>query len=243
MHPSSTPLQSDYLLTATCSSTAIEAAEYLHTPLNDVESLFPATDPCGSCSVPPQWRSPLTCQWFHETSTSHVETQMLLLARLMHSWLATFFDQDSREVAPKYNAQEERAYLRESIEHLLPIAETSNIEVEAMYESCRWASLTLLAVEKLSIPIHVAAKRVRIQPRLIRRLRMTDLSNLWGIRKGLLFWVAAVCHFSTAGQCFPMLTTTLFARFVPQMAMLDCCSEIAIKPLRRLKLFESLCCP
>ena len=221
---------------------AIEAAEYLHTPLNDVEHLFPATVPCEDCTVPPQWRSPLTCQWFHETSASHVEKQMLLLAGLTHSWVATFFDGDSCKVAPKYDAQEERAYLRGSIERFLPIAGTLNIEVEAMYESCRWASLMLLAVEKQSIPIYVAAKHVRIKPRLIKCLRMTDLSNLWGSRKGLLFWVAAICHFSTAGQCFPMLTTTLFARFAPQMAMLDCCSEIAIKPLKRLKLFESLCC-
>ena len=145
-------------------------------------------------------------------------------------------------MAPKYNAQEERLNLRERIECFLPIPGTSNLEAEAMYESCRWASLMLLEVEKLSVPIYVAAKHVQIRPRLIKRLRMTDLSNLWGIRKGLLFWVAAICHFATAGQCFPLLTTTVFARFAPQMAMLDCCSDVAIKPLRRLKQFESLCC-
>lgn len=108
--------------------------------------------------------------------------------------------------------------------------------------ACRWASLMPLAVEKLRISIHVAAKHVRIRPRLIKRLRTTDLSNLWDARKGLLFWVVAICYSATAGQCFPLLTRTVFARFTPQMAMSDCCSEIAIKPLRRLKLFESSCC-
>ena len=221
---------------------AIEAADHLYTPFDRVEDLFPPTNPCGSCSIPPQWRSPLTCQWLQEISTSHVETQMLLLAELTHRWLATFFDRDSCEVAPNRKAQEQLANLRERIERFSPTAGASNTEAEAMYESCRWASLMLLTVEKLSVPIHVAAKYVRIKPRLIKRLRMTDLSNLWRNRKGLLFWVAAVCHFATGGQCFPLLTTTVFARFAPQMAMLDCCSEIAIKPLRRLKLFESLCC-
>ena len=192
--------------------------------------------------MPPQWYSPLTCQWLQETSASYIETQMLLLVGLVHSWLATYFDGDSYEVAPDNDAREERVSLRDRIERFPPISGASNVESEAMYESCRWASLTLLSVEKLSIPIHVAAKRVRIKPRLIRRLRTTDLSSLWGKRKGLLFWVAAVCHCSTAGQCFPMLTTTLFARFASQIAVSECCSEIAVKPLKRLKLFESLCC-
>lgn len=127
---------------------AVEAAEYLHTPVHDVEDLFPSTDPCGNCSIPLQWQSPLTCQFFTEASAPDVETEMLSLAGLMHRWLATFFDKDSCEVTPRYNAQEERAYLRGSIEHFLPIAGASSTEAEAMYESCRWASLTLLAVEE-----------------------------------------------------------------------------------------------
>jgi len=221
---------------------AIEAAEYLHTPLDDIGDLFPHMDPCENCSIPPQWRSPLTCQWIHDASAPSVERQMIVLAGLVHRWLGTFFDYDSCKLAPNIDAQEARAWLRRKIERYSPIAGTSIVEAEAMYECCRWASLILLAVEELGIPFHAAAKRVRIQPRLVRRLRMTDLSNLWGPRRGLLFWVAAICHFCTAGECFPLLTTTLFARFATQMAMLDCCSEIAIKPLRRLKLFESLCC-
>ncbi len=221
---------------------AIETADHLHTPFDRVEDLFPPTNPCRSCSIPPQWRSPLTCQCVQEISAPYVETQMLLLAELTHRWLATFLDIDRCDMAPNLEAQEELANLRERIERFSLIAGASSTEAEAMYESCRWASLILLAVEKLSIPIHVATKYVRDKPRLIKRLRMTDLSNLWGNHKGLLFWVAAVCHFASAGQCFPLLTTALFARFAPQMATLDCCSEIAIMPLRRLKLFESLCC-
>jgi hypothetical protein len=122
------------------------------------------------------------------------------------------------------------------------MARESTIEAEAMYECCRWGSLVLLAMEQLSVPIHVAAKHVRIQPRLVRRLRMTDLSNLWGVRRGLLFWVVTICHFATAKQCFPLLCTALLARFSQEIAMRECCAEIGIKPLRRLKQLESLCC-
>jgi hypothetical protein len=221
---------------------AIEVANHLNAPVPDVGDLFPATNPCENCSIPVYWTSPLTCQWFDKTSGTYVEAQMMLLAELAHRWLATFFDRHIRGLVLNKDLLEERANLRQQMERIMPMARTTNTESEAMYECCRWASLMLLAVEKLSIPIHVAAKHVRIQPRLIRCLRMTDLANLWGIHKGLLFWVASICHFATDGVCFPLLSTTLFARFVHEIAMSDLPSEIAIKPLKRLKQFESLCC-
>ncbi|KAJ9637085.1 hypothetical protein H2204_005009 [Knufia peltigerae] len=59
---------------------------------------------------------------------------------------------------------------------------------------------------------------------------------------GLLFWVAAICQFSTVGQCFPLLCTTLFARFAQELAMSEDCAQIAVKPLKGLKQFEGLCC-
>jgi len=167
---------------------------------------------------------------------------MLLLAGLVHGWLATFLDRDSNRMVSSGELLEERASLRQRIEGFLPMARNSNVEAEARYECCRWASLILLAVDKLSIPILVAAKHVRFSPRLTQCLRMTDLPQLWGIRKGLLFWVTAVCHFATVGQCYPLLCTALLARFSQEFAMSDCCSETAIKPLRKLKQFESLCC-
>jgi hypothetical protein len=221
---------------------AIEAANYLNTPMGDVETLFPLTNRCENCSIPTQWASPLTCEWLHQIPTKTAETQMLELAGLTHRWLGTFLDADSRLTVPTKPLLNERASLRFRIECFEPVAANSYTEVDAMTECCRWASLILLAVERLSSPIYMVAKQVRIQPRLIRRLRMTDLSNCWGIRRGLLFWVAATCHFSIAGQCFPLLSTTVFARLAQELAMSDCCTEIAIKPLRRLKLFESLCC-
>ncbi len=165
-----------------------------------------------------------------------------LLVGLMHKWLATFLDGESHGLVPTINLLERRDILCRKIESFAPVASTSTIEAEAMYESCRWASLILLTVDKLGVPIHIAAKHIRIQPRLTKRLRMTDLSNLWGIRKGLLFWIAAICHCATVGQCFPLLTATLFAQFSQEIAMSEYCSEIAINPLKRLKQFESLCC-
>lgn len=223
-------------------SMAIEASNYPDTSPADVKHLFPASNSLEYCSVPAHWTSPLTCQSVDNSATTDVETQMLLLAGLTHRWLATFLDRESCGTVSTCYIKDERANLRQRIERFVAVTGTFNIEAEAMYECCRWASLMLLEVEKLSIPIHIAAKHVRSRPRLIRCLRMTDLTNLWGIRRGLLFWVTAICHFSTAGQCFPLLTTTLFARFAQEIAMSDCCAEIAIKPLMRLKLFESLCC-
>lgn len=221
---------------------AVEAANYPNTSVVNVGDLFPPAHPFQNSSIPDYWTSPLTSQKPDIVSTSQIETQIVQLAKFVHRWLATFPDEENDRPVPSDEVLEERVILRQMIECFTPITRTSNSELEAMYECCRWASLILLSIEKLHIPMHVAAKHVRIKPRLLKRLRMTDLTNLWGIRKGLLFWVTAICHFSSAGQCFPLLCTTLFARFAQEMAMSDCCYEIAIKPLRRLKLFESLCC-
>jgi hypothetical protein len=226
----------------TASSIAIEADSHRDTLFADVDDLFPATGLCGNCSVPAHWMSPLTCKWRDRPSEIAAETKMLRLAGLTSRWLATFLDRDGREIAPTKELLDERASLRQTMECFVPAGKTSNCESDAMYESCRWASTVMLTVEKRSIPVHVAAKLVGIRPRLVKRLRTTDLTNLWGVHRGLLFWVVAMCHYATAGQCFPLLGTTILAQITQEMAMLDCCPEISIKPLRRLKMFESLCC-
>ena len=221
---------------------ALESAHYLDTPLLEVGIQFPNTFPCVDCSLPAEWTSPLTCQWSAEKATSAIDKQMILLAGLMYKWLGTFLDGDCNTPVATKDLLQERSRLREGIEAFDPVSKTSCCEIEAMYECCRWASLVLLKVEKLSTPIYMAARYVRIQPRLTRRLRMTNLSNLWGNYRGLLFWVAAVCGFATAGQCFPLLCTTLLARMAQEIAMLECCPEVGIKALKRLKFFESMCC-
>jgi hypothetical protein len=191
--------------------------------------------------------SPLTCQiWSNTPATSTAaEKRMMHLAGLTHRWLATFFDEDGYDIkAMSVNSFNQQQSLRCSIEQLT-YDETSGLhhsESEAMYESCRWASKVLLTVEQQHVPIYVAAQQVQIQPRLRRRLYMTDLSNLWEDRKGLLFWVVAVCHFAVIGRCYALLTTTLFTAFTHHMALSEYCDEIALQPLRRLKLFENHCC-
>jgi hypothetical protein len=223
-------------------SMALETANRLYTPLVEIKSLFPLTVPCQGCSIPDEWTSPLTCQWHSEVSKSSVENRMILLAGFVGRWLSTFVDSDSYILAPTRESLKKRAILRQEIEWCIILHDSLDQEAISMYESCRWAALILLAVEKMGVPIHVAAKHVQMRPRLCRRLRMTDLSSLWGMHKGLLFWVTTTCQFATAGQCFPLLSTTILARLTQEMAVLDCCSDIAIKPLKRLKTFESLCC-
>ena len=167
---------------------------------------------------------------------------MLQLASLVHRWLATFLDCDSQRVVATTEVLDERSRLRQTIELFVPAAATSTSESAAMYECCRWASMIMLAVEKLGRPIHVTAKQIRLRPRLCRRLHQTNLTALWGKYKGLLFWVTAVCHFATAGQCFPLMGTALFAQISQELAMSELCEKLAIKPLKRLKGFERMCC-
>ena len=161
----------------------------------------------------------------------------------MHQWFSTFLDDNGHPSITTQEVLVQRELLREEIVQIVSITKTPETEAEAMHECCRWASLMLLAVEEKGVPIHIAAAHhVQIWPRLVRCLRMTDLANLWGNHKGVLFWVAALCHASSAGQCFPLLCTTLLARFAQAISMSGYCLDMAIKPLRRLREFEALCC-
>lgn len=221
---------------------ALEAANYQSIASAEVAGLFPLTESCNDCLIPDAWTSPLTPQSVAGTSTAPLGRKILVLARTVQRWFSTFLDGSENVSVPTKQVLQDRRALRQNIESFEPVTAALSPEWEAMYECCRWSSLVMLAVENLSIPIHAAAKQVRIQPRLIRRLRMTDLRNLWGPQRGLLFWVASICHFSTAGQCFPLLGTTIFARITQDIALSNYFSASAIKPLKRLKHFETLCC-
>jgi hypothetical protein len=226
----------------TSRSTATESAYNPRTALVDVESLFPPTDPCRDCTIPADWASPLTCQFVYETTTVEIESQTLLIAELTHKWLGTFLDGDSKVLVPTEERLRQRASFRQQLERFGAAEKNSDIEAVHIYEGCRWATRVLLTVEKMSISISAAEEYLESRPRPVQRLRMTNLANLWGKRRGLLFWITIVCHFSIAGHCFPLLCETLLAHFTHEMAMTTIGAEIGIKPLRRLKTFESLCC-
>ncbi|KAL7794938.1 hypothetical protein V8C43DRAFT_321688 [Trichoderma afarasin] len=226
-------------------SMAIGDADCLHTTPPEIKKLFSATTPCQGCTVPEQWISPLTplaSQWQEDSSTVYNESPLMLLTALMQKWLATFLDENDQLLPLTQELLQKRADLREKIESFAPATMKSNAEEEAMYECCRHVTSMLLTAEKLRIPIHAAAKHVESKLNLTKSFRQTDLTNLWGRHKGLLFWVAATCQFATASQCSPLLYTTLLARLVQELSMSDVYTEIALGSLKRLKQFESLCC-
>ena len=212
------------------------------TKSNELSDLFLATHRHAEPMLPYCWISPLTRIWVEKSSPIHFEARMLLLTGLSRRWLATFLDADGHQVVTTASSLKERARLRQNLERFGTVSKDSGSEAGAMYESCRWASLILLSMEKQKIPLHIAPKVVQDKPRVIAHLRKTNLSDLWGSHKGLLLWVIAVCHFSSAGKCLPLLCTTLFARISQELAMSDCFVEAAINPLRRLRQFEKICC-
>lgn len=148
----------DSLLTSWTSSIAIEAADYSSTPSADIETPFPVAGSSQDCPITVQWTSPLTPQWVDKSSTVHIESQMLLLARLVHNWLATFPEDGKHGSGSTGEILQTRADLHQRIESFTPSAKAQSEEAEAMYECCRRATLVLLAVEKLRIPIYTAAK-------------------------------------------------------------------------------------
>ena len=212
------------------------------TKSNELRDLFPATHTHAEPVLPDCWISPLTSIWVEKSSPIYFEARVLLLTDLSRKWLATFLDADGHQVITTISSLKERARLRQRLERFGTVSNESSSEASAMYESCRWASLILLSMEKQKILFQIAPKHVQDQPRVIAHLRKTNLLDLWGSHKGLLLWVIAVCHFSSAGKCLPLLCTTLFARVSQELAMSDCFVEAAIKPLRMLRQFEMICC-
>ena len=229
------------ILTRFNRNAATEAREAC-TNSNGLRDLFPATHTHAEPVLPECWISPLTSIWVEKSSPIYFEARMLLLTSLSRKWLATFLDADGNQVMSTISSLKERAELRQDLERFGTLSKDSVSEAGAMYESCRWASLILLSTEKLKIPLHIAPNYVQDKPRVIAHLRKTNVSDLWGSHKGLLLWVSAVCHFSSAGKCLPLLCTTLFARVSQELAMLDCFAEAAIKPLKMLRQFEMICC-
>ncbi|KAL7917986.1 hypothetical protein ACQKWADRAFT_324188 [Trichoderma austrokoningii] len=223
-------------------SIALEAPNHLYTPLEDVEKLFPATDSSQQHAIPEDWMSPMTPQQANRTPVTHIEAQLLLLTSFTHKWLSTFLGVDNAILSLTDEILQERAVLYQRIKSFEPATEVNYSEAEAMYECCRRISLVLLAVAKEHIPIHAAVKHMEEKPNITKLLRMTDLPSLWGNHKGLLFWVAITVQFATARQCFPLLSTTLLAPLVQELSMSKVCAEVAVSSLKRLKIFENLCC-
>jgi hypothetical protein len=187
------------------------------------------------------WRSPLTMRWLDKHARTCLESPVAALGRLMHSWMATFLDQTNKGIRPTENGLRKRFNTRHEIEHFIGVVVPVTNNETAMLACCQWATSVMLEVDQCSIPIWKAAQLRRIQPRLVSCLRMTDLTSLWGDRRGMLFWVVAVCHCATTGHCFPLLTTALQARFAHVMALSEEFHAEGMISLRRLHLFERLC--
>lgn len=188
------------------------------------------------------WTSPLTTRWHGRHAGTCLETPMGALGRMLHGWVATFLDRDNKEIDPTDALLQRRLYLRRKIEHFIGVPIPVTNAETAMLACCQWATSIMLKVDQYGISIRKAAQDTTMRPRLVSCLRMTNLSSLWDVNRGMLFWVVSVCHCATTGQCFPLLTTALQARFAHLMALSEQYRAIAITPLTRLHLFERRCC-
>src|ERR1700744_1898630 len=110
-------------------SMAMEPAACVKVPCEDSGELFYAATKCEHSLIPDIWVSPLTSRWLYRGSATHLESHMLLLAGLTHRWLATFIDNDDRELTPNKKVLGERESLRLKIEHFAPVTGSSNVEV------------------------------------------------------------------------------------------------------------------
>lgn len=189
-----------------------------------------------------RWVSPLTTQWHDRYAKTCLESPVEALGRMLHSWIATFLDKNNNEVDLSAAVSDRRHLLRRKIEHFVGVTISVTNAETAMLACCQWATLIMLKVDQYGMPIWKAARDTAMRPRLVSCLRMTNLGSLWDGKAGILFWVVAVCHCATTGQCFPLLTTALQARFAHIMALSERYHAIGITPLTRLYRFERLCC-
>jgi hypothetical protein len=167
---------------------------------------------------------------------------MLALGRMMHAWIATFLDSDNSTVEDAWLLLEERLRLGRKIEHFVGVAVTVTDAETAMLSCCQWAAMVMLKSDRHRLSLWEAARQTPTRPRLVTTLRMTDLGNLWGPYKGMLYWVVSVCHRSTSGRCFPLLTTALLSRLAHVLALSEHYAAIGLTPLTRLAEFEHMCC-
>lgn len=187
------------------------------------------------------WTSPFTAEWLDESAETGVETLTDVLGRLMHGWIATFLDKDDEAIESTEQILRQRLWFRHKLcQHMEK--DTVRMPEGAVYASCRWAASLILKAEQLRVSFYVAAQEITMQPRLVKCLRMTDLVNLWGNQRGLLFWVTSVCHLATSEHCYPLLSTGLYAQFAHEMALTEEIYERGLKPLKRLRKFEEICC-
>ncbi|KPI45034.1 uncharacterized protein AB675_2290 [Cyphellophora attinorum] len=188
------------------------------------------------------WLSPLATEWNDLKARTCLETPMHALGRMMQAWLATFLDSDHTSKEDAWLLLEERLRLGRKIEHFVGVAVTVTGAETAMLSCCQWAAMVMLKSDRHRISLWQAARQTPTRPRLVTTLRMTDLGTLWGPYKGMLYWVVSVCHRSTSGKCFPLLTTALLSRLAHVLALSEQYEAIGLTPLTRLAEFEHMCC-
>lgn len=188
------------------------------------------------------WASPLTTQLIDDAHCFIItEPPITALPRLIRAWISTFLDHNDLSVQPAPTILHKRLELRHSLESFVLHSDPIVTSETAVFACCWWAASVMLNAEKSQISLADSADRIHMQPRLTKCLRATDLANLWGARKGLLFWVVSVCHVVTTDRCLPLLTTALYAHFAHEMALDLSLCRAGVLQLRKLRAFDKLC--
>lgn len=189
------------------------------------------------------WNSPLYCPGGKYTpvraARNVVESHLHSLVQSAQDWLAISSFGD-----PSNPAQlKERRLKQESLQALLtndPVSKQPgfhNCDALSIYKACTLTTRIMLHAEARNLPLSYIADTIPEASELSALLRKTDLTNLWGDYKGLLYWVTIICHVTAPRNQFRLTSTTVLAHSSQVFATSHCLLDAALAPLQMLLRF------
>lgn len=194
----------------------------------------------GKCAVDPAWFSPIYCPFGIYTgprsSCNTVEKHLVILVKGVQNWLITFINPKRGDIlGQRYQRLQE---LQALLANESPIYQPSSHQTLPIYNACRLTAKVMLEVEARHISLCYAAEMIPEALMLPELLRQTDFTNLWGDFKGLLYWVATICHITAPRKHCRLTSTTILAHVTHSVSISNCAIEAVVGPIQTLLKFE-----
>lgn len=194
----------------------------------------------GKCAVDPAWYSPIYCPFGIYTgprsSYNVVEKHLLILVQGVQNWLITFIFPRRRDIlGERYQRLQE---LQALLANGSPVNQPSLHQTLPIYNACRLTAKVMLEVEARQLSLCYAAEIIPDALMLPELLRQTDFTNLWGDFKGLLYWVATICHITAPRKHCRLTSTTILAHVTHSVSISNCAIEAVVGPIQTLLKFE-----
>lgn len=193
--------------------------------------LFSAPCPADACWSSPIFGSSTSLQ--SRPENTQLQSRCLELAVAVRDWFKQY--KKSRRRMPN-----ELDFVRGRLEHKLSARYQiesfgGSIEAFAVYDSCYIAASLMTEASDRSCSLAAAAAFVPRAAELPSILKRTDLIHLWGELRGMLYWVALICHIISRRSRGRKISTFILAHFTQVFASSsDIPIAAALTPIKEL---------